>query len=333
MAALPPPAPAPAPAQKDAPLHLHSWTFYPLIWLQAAFLRLVAACPAMKDPIPDDIDVVHTTIPSRDAGRSIKCAVYRAKGVAPSGKVLLNWHGSGFILPRWGEDKRYCAFIAGELREHGVTVYDLDYRKAPENPFPCLTNDAEDAILHFASLDETTHIVVGGFSAGAMIGIAAAAATRPVLEARNSKARVGAIAAIYPASDMRPTAKRTPPVSPPRSGAVIAPWVGRVFTNSYLVHPDACHDKRASLILHGADELPPHFVIITGSADSLHDDSVDFINQLNSASPPHPDAKFISIENEGHAWDKDPKSQESIDTRDQAYRAALEYVKKGLDIK
>jgi len=165
-----------------------------------------------------------------------------------------------------------------------------------------------------------------------MFAIAAAGVTKPILAARKTttKARLTSLTAFYPASDLRPeTAKRTPPVSKPRSGSVIAPWVGWVFTTAFCVNPASFHDKRASPCLHAADELPPHFLIVTGNADSLHDDSVDFVEKLNSASPPHPGAKFISIQDEGHAWDKEPSCKESFERRDLAYNAAVEYIRKG----
>ncbi|KAK0548715.1 hypothetical protein OC845_003428 [Tilletia horrida] len=322
----------PPPVPPSEPVRAFSWSFYPIIWAQANLIRLMAPAPAMKDKIPTDIEVVHTSIPSRDKGRTIKADAYRAKGVKPSGKILLNWHGSGFILHRHSEDKTYCSYIAGQLREAGVTVYDLDYRKAPESPFPAGIEDVEDAILHFARLPTTTNLAVGGFSAGSMFAIAASATTKPILAGKGG-IPVSSITAFYPASDMRPgIAKRTAPVPKARSGATIAPWVGNIFTTALCVDPDSMYDKRSSLILHKADELPPHFLIITGNADSLHEDSVDFINNLNNESPPHPDAKMISIPEESHAWDKKPLCKESFESRDFAYSSARDHIKIGLDI-
>lgn len=80
--------------------------------------------------IPDDVEVVHSTIPSREEGRQIKTTIYRIKGSKPSGKILLNWHGSGFVIrAAYGEDRPYCAYLVDHLRDEGLTVYDMDYRK------------------------------------------------------------------------------------------------------------------------------------------------------------------------------------------------------------
>ncbi|KAK0548714.1 hypothetical protein OC845_003427 [Tilletia horrida] len=163
-----------------------------------------------------------------------------------------------------------------------------------------------------------------------MCAVAAASGTKPLLQ--NSRVQVSSITAFYPATDGRPTAKRTMPKGKPRSGVNISPWIGRIFTTAYIVNLESVYDKRVSLILHKAEELPPHLLIIAGNADSLHDDSVNFIDNLNTQCPPHPDAKMLSIPEESHAWDKRPMCEESLQSRDYAYKAALESIKAGLGI-
>ncbi|KAE8201096.1 hypothetical protein CF336_g357 [Tilletia laevis] len=275
------------------PPRSHGWSGYPLLWLQVSFLRLVASAPAKNDKLPEDIDVVHSTIPSRDSGREIKVSIYRARGITPSGKILLNWHGSGAVMHFFGEDKTYCAWMAGQLKDDGVTVYDLDYRKAPENPFPAGIEDVEDGILHFASLPTTTHIAVGGFSAGAKFAVSAAVSTKPVLESRQSKAKVNAVIAFYPSIDVRPGANRKPPSSTKRSGVLFPLWVFGAFSRAFCVDPASAYDKRASPVLSEASEFPPHMLLICGDADAFHDDCKNFVDKLNATTPAHPDAKFL----------------------------------------
>ncbi|KAE8251022.1 hypothetical protein A4X13_0g4200 [Tilletia indica] len=311
------------------PPRAHGWSNYPLLWLQVTFLRLVTAAPAKNDKIPEDIDVVHSTIPSRDSDRSIKVSIYRARGITPSGKVVLNWHGSGTVLYFFGEDKPYCAWMAGQLRDEGVTVYDLDYRKAPENPFPAGIEDVEDAILHFASQPTTTHIAVSGFSAGAKFAVSAAVHTKPILESKNSKAKVNAAAVFYPSIDVRPGANRKPPSPAGRSGVYFPLWVFGVFSRAFCVDPASAYDKRASPVLSEASEFPPHMLLICGDADAFHDDCDNFVKKLNAADPPHPDAKFLMVPGEGHSWDKKPLCEESIEAREVAYRGALDCIRRG----
>jgi hypothetical protein len=86
-------------------------------------------------------------IPSRDRGRSIPANLYLPPNAQlnPTSPlpVLINWHGSGFVLPGHGADAIFCARMAETA---GIAVLDADYRKGPEHVFPAAINDAEDAL-------------------------------------------------------------------------------------------------------------------------------------------------------------------------------------------
>lgn len=45
--------------------------------------------------------------------------------------ILVNWHGSSFVLPLLGSDAVFCSRMA----HAGIVVVDADYRKGPEHPF------------------------------------------------------------------------------------------------------------------------------------------------------------------------------------------------------
>lgn len=95
-------------------------------------------------------EAVEVSIESRDKGRYIKSRVYNkakleneeSQGRVPS-PVLINWHGSGFVIPALGSDHVWCERVA---RETGVVVIDADYRKGPEDPFPAAVEDCRDVI-------------------------------------------------------------------------------------------------------------------------------------------------------------------------------------------
>jgi acetyl esterase/lipase len=76
---------------------------------------------------------------------------------------------SGFVLRTFGSDDEYCRFIADKT---DYNVIDVQYRLAPESPFPAAFNDAEDAVAWVRSLPEQFDIScvsLPGFSAGANI--------------------------------------------------------------------------------------------------------------------------------------------------------------------
>lgn len=114
-------------------------------------------------------------IPSRDKGRTILAHVYEKNaGRMPTNRkpVLISWHGSGFVIDALGADDHFCARMAGNL---DCVVLDMDYRKAPENPFPLSHEDAEDATRWvFSQRDkfDTTRVGLHGFSAGGSLALA-----------------------------------------------------------------------------------------------------------------------------------------------------------------
>ncbi|HEU5420493.1 MAG TPA: alpha/beta hydrolase [Streptosporangiaceae bacterium] len=84
--------------------------------------------------------------------------------------VLLWLHGGGFI----GGADRDIAYVTSSLaRLAGMTVVSLDYRLAPEHPFPAALHDTLDAICWLAShgvlIGGDGRVVAGGQSAGAAL--------------------------------------------------------------------------------------------------------------------------------------------------------------------
>lgn len=95
----------------------------------------------------------------------------------PTG-VLVWFHGGGMISGSPAQDHPWCSRIAYEL---GLLVISVDYRLAPQHPFPAGLDDAFDVVAwvheHAQDLDvDPRRIAVGGASAGG--GIAAALAQR-----------------------------------------------------------------------------------------------------------------------------------------------------------
>jgi putative ergosteryl-3beta-O-L-aspartate hydrolase len=82
--------------------------------------------------------------------------------------VVLNFHGGGFTLGSSGDDARWCGTVVDEC--HAVVV-SVDYRLAPEHPFPTAVEDGVDAVLyvfnHAKELGiDKTKIALSGFSSG-----------------------------------------------------------------------------------------------------------------------------------------------------------------------
>lgn len=157
-----------------------------------------------RKPSPDE----KITITTRDGG-TIVAHVYRPPGQSsdtkPS-KAVINWHGSGFLLPLHGESDRLCRQWANEA---GVTVYDCSYRLAPEYPFPTAYNDTEDAVAYVLEhIEPTAGVVLSGSSAGGNLALCISAHSEKVRD------RVIGVIGIYPADLATPPESRVPPKQP-----------------------------------------------------------------------------------------------------------------------
>lgn len=87
--------------------------------------------------------------------------------------LLVYFHGGGWVIGSINSCSRYC----GAMAEKGIAVLAVDYRLAPEHPFPEGLNDCIDAV-NFA-LDNMAEwkcsgISVGGDSSGGNLAIATA---------------------------------------------------------------------------------------------------------------------------------------------------------------
>lgn len=105
-------------------------------------------------------------------GRDVRARLYR-DDEAP--KPLLLWlHGGGFVAGALDDVDVVCTELAKQAR---VNVVSLDYRLAPEHPFPAGLDDTYDAIAwlhaHQAELGGDGQVLAGGQSAGANLVAAA----------------------------------------------------------------------------------------------------------------------------------------------------------------
>jgi acetyl esterase/lipase len=134
------------------------------IW--ASFVRLIFwwKRPAIHAKLYEFLQ-----LPSRDPGRTIKANFYQSESKKPS-PVLINFHGSGFIVPWHGGDE----FARRVVQTTDYAVLDVAYRLGPENPFPAAIHDVEDVdkwVIANAQDFDTTRVSISGFSAGANLAL------------------------------------------------------------------------------------------------------------------------------------------------------------------
>ncbi len=116
------------------------------------------------------------------AGRSIAARLYHPGGGKDGGTpgLMVFFHGGGWVVGSIHSHHQLCAQIAAQS---GVAVLSVDYRLAPEHPFPAAAEDACDAVLWAATHGDelacdVRRLAVGGDSAGAHLAAVAAIAAR-----------------------------------------------------------------------------------------------------------------------------------------------------------
>lgn len=85
--------------------------------------------------------------------------------------ILLYFHGGGYVM---GSTKTHRAFIAKIANEAGIRAFSVEYRMAPEHPFPAALDDAITAYnwLIEEQKYKPKQIFMGGDSAGGGLTLA-----------------------------------------------------------------------------------------------------------------------------------------------------------------
>ena len=117
--------------------------------------RLSSVMPRGKNP-----DGVEALILRSGVG----VRLHRPAGVSQPGPALLWIHGGGYIIGTAQQDDALCRRFAREL---GITVAAVDYRLAPEHPYPAPLEDCYAALTWLAALPavDPARVAIGGASA------------------------------------------------------------------------------------------------------------------------------------------------------------------------
>lgn len=288
----------------------------------ATFLRGLVRPRLHLNPKPDE--VVH--IPSRAGGQTIKCHVYKpATEKQETTPVLVNFCGSGFVLRTFGNDDEYCRFVADRTR---YTVIDVQYRLAPEHPFPAAFQDAEDVVKWVRSQPERFDIdciSLSGFSAGANIALALSSSSAIFSQQQQSEKRdvFRAVLSFYGPTDM---ALETPfkPIADPSNWIMrkIFPGFSRLChkcLNPGVVNPE---DPRMSPLFADPHNFPENVLIVTAAQCAFAMEGEKLAEKLEGAG------KYVQcrrMEGCAHGWDKEAvRGTSQCVAKEEAYAMAVE---------
>jgi len=231
---------------------------------------------ALRPPAPD-LAVVRDLDAEGTSGK-IRLRLYRpADDVLPA---LIYFHGGGWVVGDLDTHDVVCRQIAAQAR---AAVIAVDYRLAPEHPFPAAADDAWSATTwiakHAAELGiDPKRMAVGGDSAGG--GLAAVVA----LMARDSrKLRLTLQVLVYPGTDL---IREHPSHSTYAEGYLLTTAAMKWFVAQYAPTVDMREDWRASPLLapwvHGVAPA----LIIAAELDPLLDEGEAYARRLQGARVP-----------------------------------------------
>lgn len=230
---------------------------------------------------PDPVAEVRDLAVPGLAGQ-IPTRYYRPHGTTADAvlPLCLFFHGGGFVI---GDLDAYDSLCRRFTNLSGCAVLSVDYRLAPEAPFPAAVDDCW-AVTQWAATQadalkiDADRIAVAGDSAGGNL-----AAVTCLLARDAGGPKIAYQVLIYPVSDMQ---GETESAVRNADGYFLTADLMRYFLGHYL--SDAMHaaDWRASpLRAPKLKGLPPASVLVCGY-DPLHDDGVRYAEALKRAGVP-----------------------------------------------
>ncbi|KAJ6007792.1 hypothetical protein N7540_011768 [Penicillium herquei] len=289
----------------------------------ATFLRALVRPRLHINPKPNETIFV----PSRDAGRTIKTNVYGIASGKPS-PVLINFCGSGFVLPTFGNDDEYCRFVAEKT---DYTVIDVQYRLAPENPFPAAFQDAEDVVKWVQSQPErfdTSCISLSGFSAGANIALAVSSSSE-FFGGKEGKSIFNTVVSIYGPTDLALETPHKPLIDDSN-------WIMRIIFPKFshtchkLLNPDKVDpcDTRLSPGFSDPRSFPDNALFVTASQCAFATEAESLSEKIGSI-----DGKVSlcrRMEGCAHGWDKEAvRGTSQCKAKEEAYALAVGTLQRG----
>jgi acetyl esterase len=238
------------------------------------------ALGAMFGPGEEVASVDDRSIPGPSG--EIPVRIYTPEGTGPFA-VLVFFHGGGFVIGDLESHDKECRALTNRA---GCTTVAVDYRLAPEHPFPAAAEDCYAALewvgAHAESFGgDSTRIAVGGDSAGGNLSTVVALMTRdrggPTLRFQ---------LLIYPCVDARDN-----DLYPSRAENQAGPFLLRATMDYFMEHYFAgCKDREASrrdalaspLLAESLAGLPPA-LLVTAELDVLRDEGEAYGAALEAA--------------------------------------------------
>ena len=246
---------------------------------RAGLDALFQAMPAPE--LPADVTIEDVTVPGHDGDPDVMVRLYRPDGLAAGAPAFYWIHGGGMVLGSVAMNDLDCAQRASEF---GCLVASVEYRLAPEHPFPAPMHDCYAGLSWLAGSAaelgiDADRISIGGGSAGG--GLAAGLA----IMARDSGGPSIRFQFLeYPMLDHRNDQPSTQVITDPRvwnRDANAAGWA------AYLGDADrsSVSPWASPAVAEDLSNLPPAYINV-GQFDMFLDEDIAYAQALMRAGVP-----------------------------------------------
>ncbi|HEY6762899.1 MAG TPA: alpha/beta hydrolase [Baekduia sp.] len=256
---------------------------------RAEFGRLVAWMQSGPEAIATELALVADDhVPGR-SGRAIPIRVYDAEAArAEPADVIVYLHGGGWMIGDVDTHDEICRLVADRTRARVVAV---DYRLAPEHPFPAALHDCLDVLEALTRDPETGRLCVAGDSAGGNLAAALA------LHCRDTAGpEIAAQLLFYPCLDI---GREDGSMARFAEGYVLTKDAMFRYYDQYAPGREQRSDPLAAPLRAASLEGLPPTVISTAGFDPLLDEGRDFAGRLVAADVPTTYLPFPTLT---HGW-------------------------------
>ncbi len=244
---------------------------------------LFANMPRSNEPA--EVEATIDTSFTHSDGIEVPVRIYVPEGEGPFG-VLIWYHGGGFVIGDLDTTDGTCR----ELCAHaGVVVVSVDYRLAPEHPFPAAVDDAVAALEWIASGGapadahiDPTRVAIGGDSAGGNLSAVTA------IVARDRGITVSHQVLVYPVTDL---GMRHVSITDNGEGYFLTKADMTWFMEAYTTVEQRT-DPMASPLLHDDLSGLAPATVVTAHFDPLRDEGDAYAERLAAAGVPVDHARY-----------------------------------------
>jgi acetyl esterase len=248
--------------------------FYTISHLEAR--EIYARGREVLQPPPEPVASARN-IRVRGASGELPARLYRGAGTKEQERLpaLIFFHGGGWVIGDLNTHDGVCRWLANSAM---CAVISVDYRLAPEHPFPAAAEDAIAAARDIAAQAaefgvDASRLAVGGDSAGGNL------ATVVALDARDNGPPLSFQLLFYPATDF---VAHYPSLDVHTEGLPLTTPATIWFRNHYL-SAERYGDWKASPMRAASHKRLPPAYILTVEYDPIASEGIEYVRVLRDA--------------------------------------------------